>query len=77
MDSIPATQHQGCIPQVQQIIANKQNAVDEIGKLHIIMEQSQDKNMAIAVKNEAHPYSNEISDKQVENVGYSVHTSDI
>lgn len=75
MDRIPAAQHQGCITKIQQVITGKQHTVDEPGKLHVVVQQCQYKNMSIAVKNESHPDSNDVSNKQVKDVSDGVHTS--
>ena len=68
-NGIPAPQHQGRITQVQQVIARQQNAVDKVGQLYILLQQVQDKQPAVPVEKQAHPDGNEISNKQIEDVG--------
>jgi hypothetical protein len=75
MDRIPAAQHQRCITQVEQVIAGKQHAVDKPGKLNIVVQEFQYKHMTIAVKNESHPDSYDVSNNQVKDVSDGVHTS--
>ena len=77
MNSVPTAQHQRRIAQVQQVIAGEQHAVDEICQLYIIMQQLQDKNTAIAVKNKSHPDCNDISDEEVKDISDGVHTSGV
>ncbi len=75
INSVPATQHQRRITQVQQVVTGKQHAIDKPGKLGIVVQQRQDKNVTIAVKNEAHPDRNDVSNKQVNDISDGVHTS--
>ena len=74
INCFPGADHQGCIPQVQEVITNQQYPVNRVRKVFIAVQQAEDIQSSVSVKPETHMNRNDVSDEQVEEVSESVHT---
>lgn len=68
MDGAPALQHEGGVTKVYEVIAYQQDAVDEAGKGGIAMQQFQDEKAAVAVKEQAYAYGDEVGQEEINEV---------
>jgi len=72
-NSFPKTYHQCCITQIKKIIARQQQAVDGIGKMVIVAQQSFDIHPAIPVKSHSSLNSEQVGQQKIDNVCECVH----